>query len=89
MGTVRGVDGSRVILSDGGGVDVALGARLESNGRSLTVRDLRPGDEIVIAVPPDSTLTVVSDSASASALPAQAYVVTTHQVYVVRRPQAP
>jgi hypothetical protein len=87
MGTVRGVDGSRVMLSDGGVVDVAPGARLESNGRALTVRDLRPGDEIVISVPPDSSLTVVSDSASA--LPAQAYVVTTREVYVVRRPQAP
>ena len=89
MGTVTGVDAAsgRITLSDGSVARLAPGARLQIDGRPAAIADLRPGDEIVIGVPAGSTLAVTSGSLSA--LPAQAYVIESTQVYVVRRPQSP
>jgi hypothetical protein len=50
MGTVVTVDpaSALVILSDGSVVQVSQRTRVQSEGRPLTLADLRPGDEVVI-----------------------------------------
>src|SRR5262249_28677570 len=53
MGTVRSVDlsTSRVQLTDGTVVQIRPDARLNFHGQSLSLADLRPGDELVIGTP--------------------------------------
>jgi Cu/Ag efflux protein CusF len=89
MGTVGSVDatGRRVTLTDGSVVHLAPGSRIETDGRSLAITELRAGDEVVVGVPAGSTVSVAS--AGASALPARAYVIESTTLYVVRRPQSP
>jgi hypothetical protein len=93
MGTVSSVDPSsaRVVLSDGTVIHMRPGSQLMFNGRSLTISDLQPGDEVVVGVPPaPSPTSVTSAGPAVSALPRQAVgVIEGEYLYVLRRPQAP
>jgi len=92
MGTVSNVDASnaRVVLSDGTVVHLRPGSRLTFNGQSMTISDLRPGDEVVVGVPASSPVAVTSTGPALSALPRQTLGVTEGEhLYVVRRPQSP
>ena len=75
MGTVTRVDPatSRIVLGDGSVVSLAPGTVMTMDDRSITVTDLRPGDEVVIG----------------GALPGAALVTEPTEVRVVRRPQSP
>ena len=74
MGTVTSVDpAGRIVLGDGSVLSVAPGTVVQMDGRTITVTDLRPGDEVVIG----------------SALPGAALVSEPTEIRVVRRPQAP
>jgi Cu/Ag efflux protein CusF len=89
MGTISSIDAARarVTLADGTIVHLAPGSRLEINGQSLTITDLRPGDEVVIGVAPATTGPMLA--AGGSALPAQALILDGRELFVVRRPQSP
>lgn len=94
MGTVSSVDSSnaRVVLSDGTVVHLRPGSQLMFNGQSLTISDLRPGDEVVVmpATSTGSAVNVAPTGPSVSALPRQALgTIEGQYLYVVRRPQAP
>jgi hypothetical protein len=99
MGTVSSVDASnaRVVLSDGTVVHLRPGSRLMFNGQSLAISDLRPGDEVVVGMPPGSavavpsaTPAVTSIEPAVSALPRQTLgVIEGEYLYVVRQPQSP
>ena len=75
MGTVSRVDptAGTLLLSDGTVIPLTPGTRVDMYGRTLTVTDLRPGDEVVIG----------------GALPGAALVTTPLEIHIVRRPQAP
>jgi hypothetical protein len=94
MGTVGSVDATnaRVLLSDGTVVHLRPGSRLDYDGRSVAITDLRPGDEIVVGMPAAPTVTVTpSTGASVNALPRATVldgVVEGDEVHVVRRPQS-
>jgi hypothetical protein len=92
MGTVSSVDPSsaRVVLSDGTIIHMRPGSQLNFNGQSVTISDLRPGDEVVVGVPAASTATVTSAGPAVSALPRQTLgVIEGEYLYVLGRPQAP
>jgi len=94
MGTISSVDPSsaRVVLSDGTVVHLRPGSRLMFNGQSLTISDLRPGDEVVVGMPAGTTVAATSTTpgVAVSALPRQTLgVIEGEYLYVVRRPQAP
>jgi hypothetical protein len=89
MGTIARIDSatSQVILSVGTVVQLRPGTQATFNGQTLTMTELRPGDEIIVDLPAGST--VVAGS-GVSALPRQAVgVIIGERIYVVRRPQAP
>jgi len=92
MGTVRSVDPatSRVSLADGTTVQVRPGSRVSFHGQSLSIADLRPGDEIVIGTPRTTrTAGPTSSTVEESALPRQVVgdgvVVDADVVRVVQR----
>ena len=92
MGTVSSIDPSsaRVVLSDGTIIHMRPGSQLSFNGQSVTISDLRPGDEVVVGVPAASTATVTSAGTAVSALPRQTLgVIEGEYLYVLGRPQAP
>jgi hypothetical protein len=74
MGTVSRVDpAGKLLLSDGTVVPLTPGTRVDMNGQTLMITDLRPGDEVVIG----------------GALPGAALVAVPLEVHVVRRSEAP
>jgi hypothetical protein len=92
MGTVSSIDPSsaRVVLSDGTIIHMRPGSQLNFNGQSVTISDLRPGDEVVVGVPTASPATVTSAGPAVSALPRQTLgVIEGEYLYVLGRPQAP
>ena len=95
MGTVGSVDAAndRVVLNNGAVVRLRPGARVDYDGRTVTIADLRPGDEIVIGVPPGQAVIVTpSADATVSALPravVSGVVIEGDELRVVRRPESP
>jgi hypothetical protein len=90
MGTVASVDAatSRVVLSDGTIVQLPAGAQATIKGRSLTIAELRPGDEIIVGLPAGSAIAVTGPGVSA--LPRQVVgIIEGESIQVVRRPQTP
>jgi Cu/Ag efflux protein CusF len=98
MATVVGVDqGNQTIyLSDGTMVRVSPGTRLQMGQSSVTIADLRPGDEVIVRLRDGGSTTAVTTGpraeASPSALPRQGFFGTSidaEGVTVIRRPQSP
>jgi hypothetical protein len=98
MATVIGVDQANqtVYLSDGTAVRLSPGARLQMGQSSVTIADLRPGDEVIVRLRDGGSTAAVSPGPRAepapSALPRQGFFGTTldaEGVTVVRRPQSP
>lgn len=97
MGTVAHVDEDQAIvrLRDGTNVRVSPGVRLHSEGRVVAMRDLQPGDEVMIRLKPAPAAAPgvaerVEDAPAA--LPGTALhevTVGADDVQVFRRPQAP
>lgn len=98
MATVIGVDQANqtLYLSDGTVVRVSPGTRLQMGQSSVTIADLRPGDEVIVRLRDGASTTTVTPGpraeAAPSALPRQGFFGTTvdaEGVTVVRRPQSP
>jgi Cu/Ag efflux protein CusF len=104
MGTVVGVDQGKtqIMLSDGRIVRVKPTTRMIMGDRSATLAELRPGDQLVIAVSDPAVSspqvrtqpgTVTIERDGSSALPRQdpwpAAVLDASEVRIMRRPQSP
>jgi ferric-dicitrate binding protein FerR (iron transport regulator) len=88
---VRQVDvpNTRVVLSDGSVVYLRPDTPVFFNGRALSVSDLRPGDQIVIAAPPAAPVVVTPSAVAVSALPREFVIVEGQSIQVLQRPQTP
>jgi len=89
MGTIATTDPTRpqILLSDGTIVQLQPGGHVTLNGQTITLGELKPGDEIIVGLPAGST---VVTGQGASALPRSALgIVQADNIYVVRRPQTP
>ena len=88
---VRQVDvpNTRVVLSNGSVVYLRPDTPVFFNGRALSVSDLRPGDQIVIAAPPAAPVVVTPSAVAVSALPREFVVVEGQSIQVLQRPQTP
>jgi hypothetical protein len=103
MGTVVRVDpaSSLVALSDGTLVRITPGTNMRIENRPLTIRELQPGDQVVVwqrysaspvAVVPSTSQTVRgqdADSPSALLRPSPYVTIDADEVVIVRRVQAP
>jgi hypothetical protein len=94
MARVQRVDptGNRIILSDGTVVAVSPGTRMHMHsGQAIAVRDLRPGDEIVIHMREPATAAVVTGATTdvRAARPGDFASIDADWIVVVRRPEAP
>jgi hypothetical protein len=97
MGTVASVDEANalIVLNDGTVVGVAPGTRLHAAGKSLTIWELRPGDELIIRPLPRpvviSRSTVAGPGGYASP-PRGAFsnvTIEADEIQVMRHPQSP
>jgi Cu/Ag efflux protein CusF len=105
MGRVIRVDdtGNQILLADGTVVTVSPSTRMVmASGQTVTIRDLKPGDQVVVRVgqpagtaqvvtPPATSPRVVADQPAYSAsLPAyRGAVLMADQIVVIRQTQAP
>lgn len=96
MARVVGVDqaGRTVYLSDGTVVRVSPGTRMQMGQSSVTIADLRPGDEVIVRVrdgasPAVTTAPPAEPSPSALPRPGTGAAVDAEHVTVIRRHQSP
>jgi hypothetical protein len=88
---VRQVDvpNTRVVLSDGSVVYLRPDTPVFFNGRALSVSELRPGDQILIAAPPAAPVVATPSTVTVSGLPREFVIVEGQSIQVLQRPQTP